>query len=98
MLELKKKDALAKAARAVMSWHQGHIEYHPSIGPRRSLLPTSMPDCTNVDMTFNDETHPGGPRVTRIFTAPFARTSREDDCRVAWAFFDKRETGAASGS
>jgi len=41
-------------------------------------------------MTFNNDTHPGGPRqVTRTFTAPFARASREDDYRVAWAFFEQ---------
>ena len=33
-------------------------------------------------------TLPGGPRhVTRSFKAPFARASREDDYRTAWAFF-----------
>jgi hypothetical protein len=26
-------------------------------------------------------------QVTRSFKAPFARASREDDYRVAWAFF-----------
>lgn len=32
---------------------------------------------------------PGSPRqVTRTFKAPFASASREDDYRVAWAFFE----------
>jgi hypothetical protein len=39
-------------------------------------------------MTITDDTLPGGPRqVTRTFKAPFARANREDDYRVAWAFF-----------
>ena len=47
-----------------------------------------VPDGTTVDMTITDDTLPGGPRqVTRTFKAPFARANREDDYRVAWAFF-----------
>lgn len=37
-------------------------------------------------------TLPGGPRqATRTFKAPFSRASREDDYRVAWAFFEANE-------
>jgi hypothetical protein len=47
-----------------------------------------VPDGTTMDMTIIDDTLPGGPRqVTRTFKAPFARANREDDYRVAWAFF-----------
>lgn len=47
-----------------------------------------VPDGTVVAMDITDDTLPGGPRqVTRTFKAPFARASREDDYRVAWAFF-----------
>jgi len=47
-----------------------------------------VPDGTVVSMEVTDDTLPGGPRqVTRTFKAPFARASREDDYRVAWAFF-----------
>jgi hypothetical protein len=47
-----------------------------------------VPDGTVVTMEVTDDTLPGGPRqVTRTFKAPFARASREDDYRVAWAFF-----------
>ena len=47
-----------------------------------------VPDGTVVTMEVLDDTLPGGPRqVTRTFKAPFARASREDDYRVAWAFF-----------
>jgi hypothetical protein len=48
-----------------------------------------VPDGTVVTMEVTDDTLPGGPRqVTRTFKAPFARASREDDYRTAWAFFE----------
>lgn len=48
-----------------------------------------VPDGTVVTMEVTDDTLPGGPRqVTRTFKAPFARASREDDYRIAWAFFE----------
>jgi hypothetical protein len=51
-----------------------------------------VPDGTKVDMTVTDDTLPGGPRqVTRTFTAPFAKASREDDYNVAWEFFESIE-------
>ena len=32
---------------------------------------------------------PGGPRtVERRYVAPFARANREEDYRIAWAFFE----------
>lgn len=47
-----------------------------------------VPDGTTVTQWLMDDTLPGGPReVQRTYTAPFARASREDDYRVAWAFF-----------
>jgi hypothetical protein len=46
-------------------------------------------DGTKVEMTFTEDTLPGGPRqVTRTFVAPFARANREEDYRIAWAFFE----------
>ena len=49
-----------------------------------------VPDGTVVTMEVTDDTLPGGPRqVTRTFKAPFARASREDDYRTAWAFFEE---------
>lgn len=37
-----------------------------------------------------DDTLPGGPRtVERNYTAPFARANREEDYRIAWAFFSE---------
>ena len=51
-----------------------------------------VPDGAQVEMTVTDDTLPGGPRsVTRTFTAPFARANREDDYRVAWAFFEQHK-------
>jgi len=51
-----------------------------------------VPDGTVLTMEVTDDTLPGGPRqVTRTFKAPFARASREDDYRVAWAFFEDQK-------
>lgn len=48
------------------------------------------PDGTTITQWLMDDTLPGGPReVQRTYTAPFARASREDDYRVAWAFFER---------
>ena len=50
-----------------------------------------VPDGTKVEMTVTDDTLPGGPRqVTRTFLAPFARANREEDYRIAWAFFENK--------
>lgn len=50
-----------------------------------------VPDGTKVEMTVTDDTLPGGPRqVTRTFVAPFARANREEDYRIAWAFFENK--------
>jgi hypothetical protein len=49
------------------------------------LVPTNVV----VTMEVTDDTLPGCPRqVTPTFEAPFARSSREDDYRVAWTFFE----------
>ena len=49
-----------------------------------------VPDGTTVTQWLMSDTLPGGPReVQRTYTAPFARASREDDYRVAWAFFEE---------
>ena len=48
----------------------------------------NVADGTTIAMTVTDDTLPGGPRqVTRTYTAPFARANREEDYRIAWAFF-----------
>ena len=52
-----------------------------------------VPDGTVVTMQVTDDTWPGGPRlVTRTFKAPFARASRDDDYRTAWAFFEENQS------
>lgn len=51
-----------------------------------------VPDGTTITQWLMDDTLPGGPReVQRTYTAPFARASREDDYRVAWAFFEGKQ-------
>ncbi len=48
-----------------------------------------VPDGTTITQWVMDDTQPGGPReVERTYVAPFARANREDDYRVAWAFFE----------
>jgi len=48
-----------------------------------------VPDGTRITQWVQDDTLPGGPRtVERTYVAPFARANREDDYRIAWAFFE----------
>ncbi len=48
-----------------------------------------VPDGTVITQWVMDDTLPGGPReVERTYTAPFARANREEDYRIAWAFFE----------
>ncbi len=48
-----------------------------------------VPDGTVVTQWVTDDTLPGGPRtVERTYVAPFARANREEDYRMAWAFFE----------
>ena len=47
-----------------------------------------VPAGTSITQWVTDDTLPGGPRtVERTYQAPFTRASREDDYRLAWAFF-----------
>jgi len=47
-----------------------------------------VPDGTVITQWVTDDTLPGGPRtVERRYVAPFARANREEDYRIAWAFF-----------
>jgi hypothetical protein len=49
----------------------------------------SLPDGAVVQQWVQDDTLPTGPYVReRRWVAPFARASREDDYRIAWAFFE----------
>jgi hypothetical protein len=47
----------------------------------------------SVTKTFTDDTLPGGPvRRTVTYIAPFFKPDREEDYRVAWAYFEKEMT------
>ncbi len=52
----------------------------------------SLPAGSTVTTTVIDNTQPGGPRTrTRTYTAPFALANREEDYRIAWAFFESQK-------
>lgn len=52
-----------------------------------------VPDGAVVTQWVTDDTLPGGPRtVERTYVAPFARANREDDYRIAWAFFEAKNS------
>lgn len=52
-----------------------------------------VPDGTVITQWVTDDTLPGGPRtVERRYVAPFARANREEDYRIAWAFFEQGAT------
>jgi hypothetical protein len=47
-----------------------------------------LPDGTRVEREVVDDSEPGGPvKRRRSWAAPFTLASREEDYRVAWAFF-----------
>lgn len=51
-----------------------------------------VPDGTVIEQTVMDDTLPGGPREkVRRYTAPFALANREEDYRIAWAFFSSQQ-------
>jgi hypothetical protein len=53
-----------------------------------------LPDGAVVQQWVQDDTLPTGPYVKeRRWVAPFARASREDDYRIAWAFFEAQAPG-----
>ena len=52
-----------------------------------------LPAGCTITKTFPDDTLPGGPvRRTLEYQAPFVRPDREEDYRVAWAFFQQAQT------
>ncbi len=54
-----------------------------------------VPDGTVITQWVEDDTLPTGKYMKeRKWTAPFALANREEDCRVAWAFFEKQATAA----
>ena len=49
-----------------------------------------LPAGCTVSKTFPDDTLPGGPVPRTVeYQAPFVRPNREEDYRVAWAFFEQ---------
>jgi hypothetical protein len=51
-----------------------------------------VPDGTVITQWVTDDTLPGGPRIVeRTYTAPFALANREEDYRIAWAFFENKD-------
>ena len=52
-----------------------------------------LPAGCTITKTFPDDTLPGGPvRRTLEYQAPFVRPDREEDYRVAWAFFQQAQS------
>jgi len=58
-----------------------------------------LPAGSTVSTTVEDDTQPGGVRQrTRTWTAPFATAHREEDYRLAWAFFASQDTATPGAS
>jgi hypothetical protein len=59
----------------------------------RQLQETSqLPDGSVATTTVLDDTLPGGVRqVVRCYEAPFALANREEDYKIAWAFFEGKK-------
>jgi len=70
-------------------WAYASVDAGDSDETRKRGGTPKVPDGTTITQWLMDDTLPGGPReVQRTYTAPFTRASREDDYRVAWAFFE----------
>ena len=53
-----------------------------------------LPNGAVVQQWVQDDTLPTGPyRKERRRVVPFVRANREDDYRIAWAFFAAQATG-----
>jgi hypothetical protein len=58
-----------------------------------------LPDGAVVQLWVQDDTLPTGPYLKeRRWVAPFARASREDDYRTAWAFFEAQTAGQTTAN
>ena len=77
-------DGLGKIPRPIQGWEE-----------LRQLQESGhLPEGSVVTTTVTDDTLPGGPRkVERTYTAPFALANREEDYKIAWAFFEGRKGG-----
>jgi hypothetical protein len=76
-------DGLGKIPRPIQGWEE-----------LRQLQESGhLPPGSTATTTVTDDTLPGGPRkVERRYTAPFALANREEDYKIAWAFFESRLT------
>lgn len=55
-----------------------------------------LPAGSTATTSVLDDTLPSGPRqVERRYTAPFALANREEDYKIAWAFFESRRANIA---
>jgi hypothetical protein len=55
-----------------------------------------LPDGSVATTSVLDDTLPGGPRqIERRYTAPFALANREQDYKIAWAFFESRRAATS---
>ncbi len=85
-----------KAREGNFGWEDLWAYASPEAGDSAEALQRGgtpkVPDGTTITQWLMDDTLPGGPReVQRSYTAPFTRASREDDYRVAWAFFENHQ-------
>ena len=78
-------------------WEDLWTHANPATGDSEATIKlggtSRVPDGTVITQWVTDDTLPGGPRtVERTYIAPFARASREDDYRIAWAFFEQSDS------
>jgi hypothetical protein len=75
-------DGLGKIPRPIQGWEE----------LRQFQESGQLPEGSIATTTVTDDTLPGGPRqVERSYTAPFALANREEDYKIAWAFFEERK-------
>jgi len=68
----------------------GWEDVQPAVHPDGTLEPR-IPDGTRIRRPVLDDTLPEGPHERIIeYVAPFATASREEDYRIAWAFFEQQ--------
>lgn len=80
-----------------LGWDDLWAYANPEAGDSEAVIQRGgspkVPDGTVITQWVMDDTLPGGPReVERTYVAPFARANREDDYRIAWAFFEESTT------
>ncbi|NEV64387.1 class I SAM-dependent DNA methyltransferase [Thiorhodococcus minor] len=92
---------MGKATRAHLDDDDdGHAALCPSYGSIQEAKGIALgwedvrdlPAGCTISKTFPDDTLPGGPVQRTIeYQAPFVRPDREEDYRVAWAFFEQHQ-------